>query len=200
LYCDFPLGRPLGRPSDVDLQHRVLAAAFATLAAESGPVWEEFPEVIADGASDEQVSCALPPRLDPAEIPAVDEAKAIKGAFQRTLASNDGRTNFGRVLSIDTVPGALAALDKIANHGVPWDQAGLPADPIQTTIDLRAYYVEAAFALADSATDPARTPWALERWFYADTQAGRLLLAARAAMKEAGVPQPIWFYMSSLDQ
>jgi hypothetical protein len=170
------------------------------LSEPSGPVWHEFPEVVDDGSADEQVSCALPPRLDPAELAAVDEAQAIKGAYQRTLASNAGRTNFGRVLTHETLLDALRALDQIANHGVAWDQAGLPADPVQTTIDLRAYYVEAAFSLADSATDPAKTPWALERWFYGTTQAGRLLLAARAAMKEAGVPQPIWFYMSSLDQ
>ena len=45
LYCDFPLGRPLGKPNDPDFQHRVLTHAFSLLQA-TEPVLEEFPEAI----------------------------------------------------------------------------------------------------------------------------------------------------------
>ena len=31
LWCDFPRGRPLGKPGDPEFQHRVLAAAFGLL-------------------------------------------------------------------------------------------------------------------------------------------------------------------------
>ena len=31
LHCEFPLGRPLGRPNDPEFQHDVLARAFALL-------------------------------------------------------------------------------------------------------------------------------------------------------------------------
>ncbi|MDA3000308.1 MAG: selenoprotein B, partial [Actinomycetota bacterium] len=43
LYCEFPLGRPLGVPNDPEFQHRVLADAFALLDAPNGPVIADFP-------------------------------------------------------------------------------------------------------------------------------------------------------------
>ena len=57
LYCEFPLGRPLGAPDDPALQHRVLAAAFGLLAtpADEVPVLATFPEVLED-ASDEPLA------------------------------------------------------------------------------------------------------------------------------------------------
>src|ERR671910_544074 len=48
LHCEFPLGRPLGRPGDPEFQRRVLSAAFALLQRRDGPVLEDFPEAIAD--------------------------------------------------------------------------------------------------------------------------------------------------------
>jgi hypothetical protein len=199
LFCEFPLGRPLGKPADAEFQSGVVRAAFDMLDASSGPVWHEYPVVVSDDA-EEQVSCALPPRFDPNELPAVDEARAIQAAYERTVAANGGRTNFGRVLTHETVLDALRALDQIANHGVAWEQAGLPADSIQTTIDIRAYYIEAATSLTTNSVNPSGSAWGVERWFYTQTEAGRLLIAARAAMKEAGAPHPVWFYMSSMDQ
>jgi hypothetical protein len=200
-YCDFPLGRPLGKPRDVQFQREVLFASFATLQATSGPIWAEFGEVVSDASDEsEALSCPLPPRIDPDELAAIDEARALKGAYDRTVEANGARTNFGRVLNDDSLVVALRALNDIAHNGVAWDAAGLPSDPVQTTIDIRAYYIEAALSLSDSVTSPANEAWGLERWFYETTEAGKLLLAARAAMKAAGVAQPIWFYMSSLDQ
>ncbi|HYN31525.1 MAG TPA: selenoprotein B, partial [Ilumatobacteraceae bacterium] len=63
LHCEFPLGRPLGRPSDPAFQHDVLARAFALLDADSGPVLVDHPDVIE--ADEHPVSCSLPPRFDP---------------------------------------------------------------------------------------------------------------------------------------
>ena len=75
LICDFPLGRPLGKPADAEFQHRVLAALFDMLSESSGPVLREFGEAISDVEA-EPLMCALPPRLDPDEHPAVDEARS----------------------------------------------------------------------------------------------------------------------------
>ncbi|MFZ1491711.1 MAG: selenoprotein B, partial [Ilumatobacteraceae bacterium] len=44
LYCDFPLGRPLGKPGDATFQLDVLAEAFALLDAPSGPALADYPE------------------------------------------------------------------------------------------------------------------------------------------------------------
>ncbi len=197
LWCDFPLGRPLGRPSDAPFQTRVLRAAFDLLAYESGPVFVDYPEGLLDEAG-EQISCALPPRFNPSELAAVDEALAVRGAYERTVAANHGHTNFGRALTLEQVPEAFRALDRIAT-GTPWKEAGLPADPAQLSIDLRTYYCEAAASLPGSTVDPASTGWALERWFFERTEGGKLLMRARQSMKDADVPFAVWFYMAPLD-
>ena len=36
---------------------------------------------------------------------------------------------------------------------------------------------------------------AMEDWFYDQTEAGRTILAARAAIRDSGAKFPIWFYM-----
>src|SRR3954452_4423999 len=69
LWCDFPLGRPLGRPGDPAFQHRVLRHALGLLDA-PGPVFEVFGEVIHDDGTD-VLACTLPPRHDPGLHPAV---------------------------------------------------------------------------------------------------------------------------------
>ena len=189
LYCEFPLGRPLGKPLDAEFQHRVLAAAFALLERPEGPVLEDFPEVISvDDA--EPLACPLPARLDPKLPPAVDEAQALRAAYDRAVVAT-GRTSVGRVLSPDSIPEALAKLVKIADGG-DWKQAGLPGDPIQVVHDIRSYYEELAVELADGPPGP----WATERWFYDTTEAGKAVLAARRAMKGAEAPFPAWFYMA----
>ncbi len=42
LYVPFRMGFPLGRPNDVELQHRVIAAALGLLGREEIPILEEF--------------------------------------------------------------------------------------------------------------------------------------------------------------
>ncbi len=86
LWCDFPLGRPLGKPGDAEFQHRVLDAAFALLDAE-GPVFAEFDEAISDDG-EEMLACPLPPRHDPDAHPAVDEARGLRAAYDRGLATS----------------------------------------------------------------------------------------------------------------
>ena len=194
LYAEFPLGRPLGRPGDAAFQRRVLDAAFALLERPSGPVLETFPEVITDEA-DQPAACPLPPRLDPSVPAAIDEARALLPAYRRAVAASQGRTVVGRVIAPDQVPGALAALTRIA-EGTPSREAGLPADPIQTVMDVRAYYEEAAVALSDH-VPAARSA---ETWFYHHTEAGRVVMAARQAIKDAGAPRPVWFYMAPATQ
>ncbi|MEO5898742.1 MAG: hypothetical protein ABIR68_01260 [Ilumatobacteraceae bacterium] len=192
LWCDFPLGRPLGRPGDPAFQHRVLAHAFALLDA-TGPVYEEFPEAIHDNAS-EVVACMLPPRHDPDAHPAVDEARGLRPAYDRAVAAYGNRAGTGRVVDADQVPGAVEALVRIA-AGVPWKEAGLPGIPARVAQDVRGYYETAVLGL----TDHVPSAWAGTRWFFDHTETGRTLLAARAAMRDADVKQPVWFYMAPGD-
>lgn len=193
LYCDFPLGRPLGKPGDAAYQHSVLDAAFALLARPAGPVLEDFPDRLED-AGDEPLACALPPRHDPSEEAAVDEARGLRAAYDRQLAAS-GRTNVGEAIDADGVPAAVAALLRVAD-GTPLTQAELPGSPRQLGLDIRSYYEEAALALADHVPAARQA----EAWFFAETETGRLLLRAQAALRDAGEAEPVWRYMVPLSR
>ena len=193
LWCDFPLGRPLGRPADPAFQHEVLAHALGLLEA-TGPVFEVFPESITDDGS-EVLSCPLPPRHDPGAHPAVDEARALRPAFERAVSRYGNRVGVGRAVDVDGVPAALESFVAVAD-GTPWKQAGLPGIPARVAQDIRGYYETAALGLSDHAP-PA---WSGTRWFFEHTQAGAVLLAARAAMREAGEKRALWFYLTPGDR
>jgi hypothetical protein len=188
LYCEFPLGRPLGRPDDPDFQHEVLRRALALLDRADGPVLEDHPTVVESDA--QPLACPMPPRYDAAVPEAVDEARGLRHAYDRTVARR-GVTSLGRVLSADQVPEALDVLARVAG-GEDWKTAGFVGDPVQTCHDIRTYYEEAAHSLVDGAPDAGQG----EAWFYEQTAAGRTLLAARAQMREQGAPTIIWLYMA----
>lgn len=189
LYCEFPLGWPVGRPLDSEFQHRVLKAAFDLLGRKSGPVLEDFPEKI-ESKPGEPLSCPLPPRFDPNLHPAVDEAQALRAAYDRAVQKN-GRTSVGRVIGPDQIPEAIVKFSKIA-EGEPWDQQDFSAPPMMVVHDIRAYYEELAFELAEGPVEA----YGAERWFYDETEAGKVLIGARRAMKAADAPHPAWFYMA----
>lgn len=193
LWCDFPLGRPLGRPGDAEFQHRVLAHALGLLKAD-GPVFEVFSESIIDDGS-EVVMCSLPPRHDPDMHPAIDEVRGLRPAYDRAIKQFGNRTGVGRVVNADTVADALQAFVRIA-EGTPWKEAGVPGIPARVSQDIRGYYETASLGLSDHA--PAA--WASTRWFLDHTEAGKVVLAARAAMRDAGEKQPIWFFMTPGDR
>jgi len=190
LFCEFPLGRPLGKPADADFQHDVLARAFAMLDAPVGPVLEVHPEILV--ADETPLSCSLPPRFDPSLPAAVDEANGLRKAFDRAFERR-GMTSVGRSVDADGVPEALQILDEIAN-GAAWKEAGIPGGNTTALChDIRTYYEEAALELVDGPPPDGR---AAEAWYFETTEAGRTVMAARAAIKEQGAPHPVWFYMA----
>jgi len=193
LHCEFPLGRPLGRPGDPVFQRRVLEAAFALLERPAGPVLEDFPQTISDEA-DQPLACPLPPRFDPAIPAAVDEARALRPAWERAREASGG-TQVGRVVDADGVSDAVAAFVRIA-AGVPWTEADLPGDPAAVAMDIRAYYEEAALALADHV--PAAR--AAESWLYRTTETGAVLKAAMTQMAQADPPYERIFYLVPMSQ
>ncbi len=194
LQCDFPLGRPLGKPNDPAFQRRVLDAAFALLEHEEGPVLETFPETIEDRA-EMPASCPLPPRHDPDLHPAVDEAQALRPAYDRSVAERDGRTLVGRVVGPDDVPDAVAAFARVAD-GTPWKDAGIPGNPIQVAHDIRSYYEEAALALADHVPEARAT----ESWFFQVTEAGKAVGRAQQAMSAGDSAYAGAFYLRPATQ
>ena len=190
LHGEFPLGRPLGKPGDPEFQHDVLARAFALLDAPSGPVLESHPEVIEE--STDAVSCQIPPAFDADASPAVSEARGIRKAYDR-IVERRGVTTVGRAIDADTVPAALEALERVVG-GTPLKEANLPGkNTVAVCHDIRTYYEEAAIELADGPVAGGR---AIENWFFDETEAGKVVLAARAALSDQGAPFPFWFYMA----
>ena len=190
LHCEFPLGRPLGIPNDVEFQLDVLSRAFALLSEETGPVLVDHPVVIE--ADEQPVSCAIPPRFDASLPPSVDEARGLRKAYNRAFERR-GFTSVGRGITADEVPAALAVFHEIAN-GQDWTTVEIPGgNLISVCHDIRTYYEEAALELLDG---PAPGGRAMENWFFETTEAGATLLNARTAMREAGAKFPVWFYMA----
>jgi len=180
LYCDFPLGRPFGRPKDPAYQHRVLKAAFDLFERPAGPVLEIFPDVIKDEA-DHPIACPLPPRFDPALPPSVDEARGLRSAWDRARARNGG-TDVGLRVGPDRIPEAISAFIQIAK-GIPWKELFASEEAmLETAKDIRNYYEEAAAALVDHV--PAAR--AAEAWFYRRTHTGRVFLDTFRQLRESG--------------
>ncbi len=192
LFCDFPLGRPLGKPNDASFQHAVLAHALGLLAA-TKPVIEDFPEQIKDDP-DAMLMCTLPPRHDADAHPAVDEAKGIRPAYERAVAAFGNRAGAARVLSADDIPDAIAAFIKVA-EGTPWKEAGIPGIPARVSQDIRGYYEVAAMELAQHT--PAA--WAGYRWFRDQTETGKVIRQAQQAMRESGEKEGLWRFLLPLD-
>jgi hypothetical protein len=184
LYCEFPLGRPLGRPQDPEFQHAVLRAAFGLLdvPCDRTPVLARFPDEVPD-QGEVPFSCTLPPRFDPSLHPAADEARGLVEAYERSRRAAQGRTSFGKVLSVETVPAALIAFAQVA-EGRSWEDVGPVPDPLAAATDVRTLYEEAATALAEHTPAAGRA----EAWFFGQTEAAKVLLGAQAALKAAGHP------------
>jgi D-proline reductase (dithiol) PrdB len=197
LYCDFPLGRPLGRPLDPPFQRSVLEAAFALLRVERGPVLEVFPDVIADEA-DTPMACVLPPRYDPAVHPAVDEARGLRPAWER--ASREYGTQVGRRVGPDDITTSIASFLDIAAQ-TPWgDRFADEDEMLQTAMDIRMYYEQAALGLSEHV--PAAR--ATEAWFYQSTETGKLLrevvAVLRSSDQERGLSPNGLYYIVPLSQ
>ena len=189
LYCEFPLGRPLGKPSDAVFQREVIERGL-DLRGASEPVLATYPEVV---ESDETpLVCSIPPRHDPNISPPVDEAQGLRAAYDRALAAR-GTTSVGRAIDADSVPAALEVLHQWAT-GASWEDVALPGkNTVAVSHDIRTYYEEAAMELVAGSTPGGR---AAEAWFFEETEAGRTVMAARAALKDQEAPFPFWFYMA----
>jgi len=192
LACDFPLGRPIGKPNDAEFQHKVLAHAFSML-KRTEPGVEDFAESILDEGT-EMLTCPLPPRHDPDAHPAVDEARGLRAAYDRAIEKYGNRVGTGRAISADDVPAAIESFIRIS-EGTPWKEARIPGIPARVAQDIRGYYETAALAIVD------HTPvaWAGLRWFRDVTQTGKVIRAAQQAMKDADVRRDLWLFLLPMD-
>jgi hypothetical protein len=189
LYCEFPIGRPLGRPDDAEFQRRVLLAALELFERPSGPVLEDFDETITDHV-DEALTCTIPPGLDRTVPRAIDEAHALRPAFER--GATGGMTS---IENPDAVYEALAAFDRVA-RGRSWTEAGIRPNPMRAAGLIAAYYQQAAVGLSDHVPRARQA----ESWYANHTAAAETMRRAQRAMQDQGVPEPIWFYLLPVTQ
>ena len=158
-------------------------------------MFEVFPEAIHDDGT-EVLACTLPPRHDPDLHPAVDEARGLRHAYDRavaTLRRTGRRRASGRRRRR---PGRASRRWSASSTGTPWKEAGIPGIPARVAQDIRGYYETAALGLADHVPRRGRGPAGSST----STEAGAIVLQARAAMRDADVKQPIWFYMAPGDR
>ena len=168
LQCNFPFGRPYGRPLDSAFQKRVIVAALGLVNREQGPVLEDFPEAIDENDGGAMV-CEIPPHYDSSLNPAVDEALALRPAYERQQ-NKAGFTAVGRAVSANDIPRAIQLFIDFVNGSV-WLGTGPESDPREVASDVRSYYEEAAMGLSDS-TFAAVAP---QDWFFTQTATGSLL-------------------------
>lgn len=185
LFCDFPIGRPLGVPGDSVFQRAVLQAGLALLDDKSGPVLVTYPVAIHDEA-EHPVACSVPPVYDDSRPPAVAEAKGLRSAYDRARDRAGGHSNVGRMAGADGIVDVVDRLAQIA-VGTPWSSLFESANVLlQACMDVRVYYEEAAIGLADH-VPAARSS---ETWFYRETKTGELMVAVIDALRSDFDPFP----------
>ena len=138
---------------------------------------------------DVPLACPLPARLDPSLPPAVAEMGGLRNAFDRAAGG------IRAAVDPEVVEAALRGFARVAD-GTSWDQGGIPGNPVTAALEIRGYYEQAAAGLSEH-VPAARSA---ETWFAQRTEAGRTLHRAQQVMKDAGAPQPFWFYVLPVSQ
>ena len=193
LHCNFPLGRPLGKPNEPEFQRDVLIEAFSLLEKPAGPVLVDYPISIEDDA-DAPLSCMIPPSDTSDRKPAASEALGLLPAWRRTQEKY-GRSTVGKVITAEQVPDMLDLFARITD-GESWDEVGFPGAPTKIAADIKNFYEEAAISLNDSPPS-ARSA---ESWFVTETLGGETIQTARIKMKEADVNFYFWYYLLPMTQ
>jgi hypothetical protein len=187
LWVPFDLGRPLGDPSDKGLQRQVLVTALDLLQASEGPVLADFEhrETEAETTGDSEPAVwACPVSFAGPADDMTDNETLIHGFRQEvselrnwydTGLGKTGRTSVVRfdpdsasqLLSAYVLKGEKNSGDTDMSFGVALRIAAQ---------DLKAFYFEAVTARPGAAPPDSNS---FNRWFWAETAAGRVLLAAR---------------------
>jgi hypothetical protein len=177
LFVPFPFGHALGRPNDVELQHRVLRAALDLFDASSGPVLRDFPDEAEPG--DQPLApiqaSAIPPTAT-ADADPVAEITQLRPWHEQWLVRNGGRTTFGLSgIPAERFPAVVRFLAEFAAG----NDADLPGRDAETPLpnfirwcadDLKTIYYEGHMAMK-----PGVGGAEIARWFWGETAAGQLL-------------------------
>jgi hypothetical protein len=187
LWVPFELGRPLGPPSDADLQRRVLSAALELFQEPQGPVLADFPDENIGPKDDrdpgaEIWSCPVS-FAEPSQGLSGDEALASGLREEAAELRNwyDLRLKeHGRTSMVHFEPDGLIQLlnDYLVSGDKTIEGSDLPfAAALRLAAqDLKTFYFESV-AARPGATAPDNK--AFNRWFWSQTAAGRVLKAIK---------------------
>ena len=183
LFLDFPMGRGMGKPNNPEFQTKVIRSAFNLLDDPIGPILADFPETIP--VENGRMGYALPPALvlKPDSIGDIDlllanvdaEIKMLSADYDKAV-SYRGRTTVGASeLPISELTNFIAGF---LDGNIPKSpRKGLAAIPLLKLVaeDLQAYYTETR-----THRDNIDNLELIGRWFWEETEAGRLLLYLEA--------------------
>lgn len=178
----FELGRPLGIPNDPAFQSRVLLACLRLLEEKKGPVLADFDEEVPAAPTGQDLGTACPisfgdPETGATAAPAEalrEEIVHLRPWYDLALKKN-GRTTVGvSGIALPDLADFLGAfLDGVPAN--PREDVAL-AETLKLAVDdLKAFYTEAMAAQPGLPADSSL----LNRWFWEQTAAARLLYALR---------------------
>jgi len=185
LFVPFPLGSPLGKPNDPELQHRVIEAALGLLEHKTGPVLADFPyEAAAEILLQASVIEAVKSERSPA-----DEVTALRQFYERWLEEHNGVTAVG----LSGVPqrhfrGIVRFLEEYA-RGEETDMEERPKGvALEQFIRYCADDIKAFFFEAHMCQRPEAKERELHGWFWGETAMGQLLVRVGERMKASEDP------------
>ena len=175
LWVPFYFGYTMGKPDDPEFQHRVLAAALATLAADAGPALVDYPEEAGPIGMPQASEVTASTNGDTKPLDAAGEITALRGYYERWQEQR-GRTAVG----VTGIPqrrfrGVIRFLEAYAES----DAADMEERPSDVSVpqfvrycadDLKAFCYEARMSQRpdDGEAD-------IHRWFWGETAVGALI-------------------------
>ena len=188
LWLDFPMGRPLGKPNDPEYQKKVIRSSFALFDRSTGPVLEDFSEVIP--VREGRMGYAIPPAYV-FSLSDVGDVEALLAEVQAEIAELRPAYDTAVVARGRTTVGASElAIERLAPHIAEFVKGEKPKSPRQglsaipglklVIEDLQAFYTEAR-THRDTTDDFER----LGEWFWMESKAGLLIMWLEAVALES---------------
>jgi len=183
LWLDFPMGRPLGKPNDIEFQKKIIRTAFKMFNEKSGPVLREFPDVIP--VKNGRMGYALPVELviDKNNIGNIDllvqevktEIESLNKDYTRAVTFRKRTTLGASEMKISDYVNYISLFIKGDIPNSP--RKGIGPVPLLKLVveDLQAYYTE-TITFRDKIDDFEK----IGTWFWEKTKAGKLILCLEA--------------------
>ena len=198
LWVPFPFGRPLGAPGNAKVQRQVIERALSLLSAPAGPVIAEFALDPEDERLDAKyqtlgrkcgpTGCSLDDLLGGDESRQQETQETlyagnlqavldeITGLQPRHLGYREKRGGRTAVGASGCTPDSIAEAARGIDAFIRGEAVSRPLFVRLLIDDLKAFYMESRVEMApEENADASRA----NDWFWLDTWAGRMLIAAR---------------------